>query len=437
MVLASIGALVLALLGLACQPSGEVGQHAPEGEANIAQEPLRPEDNALLKTNPIEAVLEGERYQASVPDTLDLVARMDLAINALVNAFVPSERWALAFNVDFSQRPPLLFVNHSTDAWLNIPAKFIEALVNCRLASGSNRDLEADRKIIATQLGLIGGDVRSCWASRGQNRPDFEEVWIRIDLPTEALVDRVVLVGHPEGMGRSGRTKRHDRVGQSFPRRLEVRLARDSWHWTTAYKTDDYAPQNIGGRNEVSFNRRQAKQIWVLASDPPITHYFGHSFSIAELEVLDEEGKNVALASRGAGVQVSSTHSGYGMDRFTQDMLWPTQYDLGFKWTRVGYDMSLFQWAYVEREKGKLQVDERADAVVTEAVKNGIEVVMCLDKGNWHYAPEPRTPDRTKDLMETYANNPGGTRDWQRVPLDHPAQLEGFLNYVRFMVRHF
>ena len=157
-VLASIGALVLALLGLACQPSREVGQHAPEGEANIAQEPLRPEDDALLKTNPIEAVLEGERYQASVPDTLDLASRMDLAINALVNAFVPSERWALAFNVDFSQRPPLLFVNHSTDAWLNIPAKFIEALVNCRLASGSNRDLEADRKIIATQLGLIGED---------------------------------------------------------------------------------------------------------------------------------------------------------------------------------------------------------------------------------------------------------------------------------------
>ena len=48
--------------------------------------------------------------------------------------------------------------NHPTDAWLNIPPKFIEALVNCRLGSGSDLNLEVDRKILATQLGLIGED---------------------------------------------------------------------------------------------------------------------------------------------------------------------------------------------------------------------------------------------------------------------------------------
>jgi hypothetical protein len=167
-----------------------------------------------------------------------------------------------------------------------------------------------------------------------------------------------------------------------------------------------------------------------FGSDPPPTHYFGHCFSISEAEVLTPKGENVALISRGAGVQVSSTHTGYGMDRFTQDMLWPTQYDLGFKWTRVGYDMSLYQWAYVERQKGKLHVDDRADEVVTEAVKNGVQVVMSLDKGNWLYAATPKTPDRTRDLMETYSNNPGkGT--------EYDPMLAGYLNYVRFMVRHF
>ncbi len=280
---------------------------------------------------------------------------------------------------------------------------------------------------------LIDGDVRSCWASRGQNQADLEPAWIRIDLPLEALVDRVVLVGHPQGMGESDPKEGSVKVGQAFPRKLEIRLSRDAWHWDTVYKTEAFKPLDVKGRNEIPFNRRLAKQIWIIGSDLPLTHYFGHCFSIAEVEVLDADGKNVALVSRGAGVQVSSTHTGFAMDRFTQDNLWPVQYDLGFKWTRVGYDMSLFQWGYVEREKGRLKVDERAEAALTEAAKNGLEVVLCLDKGNWFYTPAPKPPDRTRDLMETYSNNPG----WQRILLEYPPQLEGYLNYIRFMVRQF
>ena len=288
---------------------------------------------------------------------------------------------------------------------------------------------------------LIDGDVRSCWASRGQNQPDYEPAWIRIDFPSEVFVDRVVLVGHPEGLGDggSGYTLKEgkNKVGQAFPRQLAIRLSRDAWHWDTVYKTETYTPQDMKGRNEISFNRRLAKQIWIIGSDLPLTHYFGHSFSITGVEVLDTRGSNVALISRGAGVQVSSTHTGFGMDRFTQDMLWPVQYDLGFKWSRVGYDMSLFQWAYVEREKGKFHVDERADAAITEAVENGIEVIMAVDKGNWLYAPAPKMPDRTRDLMETYSNNPGTVKDWQTMLMEHPAQFEGYLGYIRYMVRHF
>jgi hypothetical protein len=280
---------------------------------------------------------------------------------------------------------------------------------------------------------LIDGDVRSSWASRGQNQADADPEWIRIDLPVETLIDRVVLVGHPEGMGGSQQfnpTTDSVKVGQAFPRHLEIRISRDAWHWEVVFKNDTYLPGDVKGRNEVSFDPHLAKQIWILGSDLPPTHYFGHCFSISEVEVLTPKGENVALVSRGAGVEVSSTHTGYGMDRFTQDMLWPIQYDLGFKWSRVGYDMSLFQWAYVERQKGKLYVDERADAAVTEAVSNGIQIVMTLDKGNWLYAENPKEPDRTRDLMETYSNNPGKVTEY--APM-----LAGYLNYVRFMVRHF
>jgi hypothetical protein len=284
---------------------------------------------------------------------------------------------------------------------------------------------------------LVDGDGLSCWASRGQNQPDFEEAWARIDLPFEHHIGGVALVGHPAGMGRADPRSGSVKVGQAFPRKLEIRISRDAWQWQTVYRDDHYQPTNVAGRNVISFNPVDAKQIWVIGSDLPIVHYFGHSFSIAEIEVLDRTGNNVALLSRGASVQVSSTHTGFGMDRFTQDALWATQYDVGFKWSRVGYDMSLFQWAYVEREKGKYQLDERADAAVTEAVRNGMQVVLCLDKGNWNYAPNPKVMDRTRDLMETYSNNPGSPRDWQDMVLDYPPQMEGYLNYVRFMVRHF
>ena len=164
-----------------CRQSGEGTRTAPPGEVDIAEASLRPEDDRRLEHNPTEAVLTGERYEASVPDTLDLAARMALSINALTNQFVPSERWALAFTVNYSRRPPVLFVNHSTDAWLNIPAKFIEALVNSRLASGSDRNLAADRKIIATQLGIIGEDGLSYAPeeplSNMQGERNYSEIW--------------------------------------------------------------------------------------------------------------------------------------------------------------------------------------------------------------------------------------------------------------------
>ena len=179
--LALFSTLFLTLCVISCRPSGEVAQTTLAGEIDIAQAPLRPEDDARLEHNPTEAVLKGKRYKASVPDTLDLAARMALSINALTNQFVPSERWALAFTVNYSRRPPVLFVNHSTDAWLNIPAKFIEALVNSRLASGSAGNLAADRKIIATQLGIIGEDGLS-YAPEGplpnmEGERNYSEIW--------------------------------------------------------------------------------------------------------------------------------------------------------------------------------------------------------------------------------------------------------------------
>ena len=200
---------------------------------------------------------------------------------------------------------------------------------------------------------LIDGDPETCWCSRGQIQADVEDVWIRIDLPVESTINSITLIPSKKGMRGFAPmfTFTGNAVGQALPRILTVKVSRDGWHWETVYKSSNLTPLQGMKPIQISFDTRLVKQVWIIGRGFPQVLNFGHCFSLSGVEVKDEKGNNLALHSRGAGVTVSSTHLGYGMDRFTQDMLWPIQYDLGFKWNRVGYDESMFQWAYVERKK--------------------------------------------------------------------------------------
>ena len=75
----------------------------------------------------------------------------------------------------------MLSINHLTDAYLNIPAKFIEALVVCRLASGSRQNIEVDRGVLDAQLSFLGGDgLTYCPTDTLPELPGrrpFSEVW--------------------------------------------------------------------------------------------------------------------------------------------------------------------------------------------------------------------------------------------------------------------
>jgi hypothetical protein len=111
-----------------------------------------------MESNFTSGCLEGQRYPTHSTDTLDLADRMGSAINALTNVWDPDQKWALGFLVDFSQRPAVLYPSHLTDAYLNIPPKFIEALVLCRLGSGSRLNTAVDDAVIQAQLSLLGQD---------------------------------------------------------------------------------------------------------------------------------------------------------------------------------------------------------------------------------------------------------------------------------------
>ena len=54
----------------------------------------------MLDHNPLARAVEGGRYEAMAPDTLDLADRMGLATNALTNVWLPEEKWGLGFVVE-------------------------------------------------------------------------------------------------------------------------------------------------------------------------------------------------------------------------------------------------------------------------------------------------------------------------------------------------
>ncbi len=284
---------------------------------------------------------------------------------------------------------------------------------------------------------LIDGDPETAWCSRevalshGADTGKREELttWIRIDLPSEAMVASVALVCSKTGPSRNPGYK----VSKALPKELTVKLSRDGGQWETVYENMNFSGPD-SGPSVIEFSPQSAKQVWILGSNLQQVFWYGRGFSIGELEVRDPEGRNLALVSCGAGVQVSSTDQGLGENRYYMDMIWPLQYDLGFKWTRVGYDLGVFLWSYVEREKGKFAVDPKADAAITEAHRNGVNVILCLDKGNWLYHNPPRKVDwkkaRVREKTETYFDHQG----W---PHQSEALMEGWLHYADYMVRHF
>jgi hypothetical protein len=143
----------------------------------IANAPLRPEDDVLLDHAPSKHILEGEKYNDAVPDTLDLAERLRLAIIPATNRYYPDDRWHMGFLV-FAMRPFALFKTLSECGWLSIAPKVIEALIYCRRASGSGLNIEIDRKILATQLGLLGDDgltYSPLPPADGKSHPEYED----------------------------------------------------------------------------------------------------------------------------------------------------------------------------------------------------------------------------------------------------------------------
>ena len=98
---------------------------------------------------------EGERYEAMVPDTLDLQERARLAIHAMTEPTDPLADYEAYFLAYFRSYPPMM--PHDSAA-PSIQVKFQEAVPLMRVISGSDQNSHVERKWMEVALRELGPD---------------------------------------------------------------------------------------------------------------------------------------------------------------------------------------------------------------------------------------------------------------------------------------
>ena len=285
-------------------------------------------------------------------------------------------------------------------------------------------------------VNLIDGNTTTWWASRNQGMPNLEPEWVRIDLAQDRVIGTIELVPLGEALPERGINPgwgESARYYNPWPGKLTVKVSLDEWHWDTVFQTDQMPRSELGKPFTIHFPARPIKQIWITGElldrcvQGPFLDFWGHAWAMSEVRVIGE-GANWALAGRGAGVTTSSTNYGYQGRRQEMADWWSLQYDMGLKWLRVAFWTSVLNWHYVEQEKGVYKVDSLADQTIAEAHANGVKVVMGLEYGNWLYTDTPK--DNFAARVETMPFDPAPV-PWK------DEHIEGYLNFVRFMVDHF
>ncbi len=119
----------------------------------------------------------GERYEALVPDTLDLAERADFLIHALTSAADPEADYEIFIGSCLNLNPPRM---QHKEADLDLQPKYQEALPQLRAITGSDLNLDVDQKWAETLLRMQGEDgfvyrpvVGRPWARYGFTRTGF------------------------------------------------------------------------------------------------------------------------------------------------------------------------------------------------------------------------------------------------------------------------
>jgi len=119
---------------------------------------------------------------------------------------------------------------------------------------------------------------------------------------------------------------------------------------------------------------------------------------------------------------------------------WTLISDSGVKWVRLGqYENSSEKtsWDWVEQEPGVYRVRSEVDEAIRSLYENGVSIELQLCYGNALYEGDARTRPQHLDPAA-----PGiGDQDEPAPVIFHglktEAEIQGFLNYARFMVQRY
>jgi len=95
---------------------------------------------------PVDVPQSGQRYKATVPDSLDLVEYAKHGINGLTQTLDPAFNYEIFFGVELGTNPT--YLKHDSMGITSTNPKFAESLPMMRVMSGSDRYADIDRKLI-------------------------------------------------------------------------------------------------------------------------------------------------------------------------------------------------------------------------------------------------------------------------------------------------
>lgn len=147
----------------------------------------------------------GEWYEDTIPDTLDIETRSELAINALTGITDPDADYEVYWQTELFRNPPVMMHDHND--WVTSVEGFMEALPLLRAATGSNLNTHVDLAWMQGNLKTVGSDGLVYEILNGTpwsrlNPWSFAIVWKADGKSTSAADESVKLATTPAKCGR-------------------------------------------------------------------------------------------------------------------------------------------------------------------------------------------------------------------------------------------
>lgn len=115
------------------------------------------DEDILQRIYALDMDVQGERYEAQVPDTFDLQERANLAINALTRCTNPAPDYDVYFTGYLNRNPAVL------SRQMHLYGKFNLGLAEMRIVTGNSVNEQVDQTWRKMYIGWLVGEPRDLW----------------------------------------------------------------------------------------------------------------------------------------------------------------------------------------------------------------------------------------------------------------------------------